>query len=172
MGRSRKKSVSKTEISTPTFISGGMAVSTVDLPPGASLSNGREERGAAPPLPAMNPNRRRGRVQTTQNVYTAFGGPAMNESQSQPNSAHPDHDDFPSPRDQAMFSDGEHVPRFGKVRPRMRSAAGDGGHSAAKARHNALMREAETETDGMDGYVNGVGGRNHKRPETHVPPVS
>ncbi|KAA6412571.1 MAG: hypothetical protein FRX48_03562 [Lasallia pustulata] len=55
----RKRSVNKSEISQPTFMSSTSSVSTVDLPPGASLSNGMDEadNGKAPPVPPINPRR-------------------------------------------------------------------------------------------------------------------
>ena len=52
----RKKSIVKSEISEPMFISATSVMDTVDLPPGASLKNGME---APPPLPPINPMRRR-----------------------------------------------------------------------------------------------------------------
>lgn len=43
----RKRSVSKAAISNPTFVSGTYTVSTVALPPGASLDNGRASPASA-----------------------------------------------------------------------------------------------------------------------------
>lgn len=53
----RKRSIQKSEISEPKFISSTSVVDTVDLPEGASLKNGME--GPPPPLPPINPRRRR-----------------------------------------------------------------------------------------------------------------
>ena len=55
----RKGSINKYDISEPTFLSSTSAVITVDLPPGASLSNGMEP---PPPIPPFNPRRKRTRT--------------------------------------------------------------------------------------------------------------
>ena len=55
----RKGSINKYDISEPTFLSSTSAVTTVDLPPGASLSNGME---LPPPIPPFNPRRKRTRI--------------------------------------------------------------------------------------------------------------
>lgn len=61
----RKRSVSKADISPPTYLSGTYdSRNVVDLPPGASLENGMDEVRAAdaamiaPPVPPINPRRR------------------------------------------------------------------------------------------------------------------
>ncbi|KAF2115903.1 hypothetical protein BDV96DRAFT_492252 [Lophiotrema nucula] len=56
MGTIRKKSIAKADISEPIFISGTSVVDTIELPAGASLKNGME---APPPVPPLNPMRRR-----------------------------------------------------------------------------------------------------------------
>ncbi|CRG86751.1 hypothetical protein PISL3812_03762 [Talaromyces islandicus] len=50
-----KRQVDKSQISEPTFVSTTSNVPIVDLPPGASLTNGME----IPPVPPMNPRRKR-----------------------------------------------------------------------------------------------------------------
>ena len=55
----RKASINKYDISEPTFLSTTCGVTTVDLPPGASLSNGMEP---PPPIPPFNPKRKRTRT--------------------------------------------------------------------------------------------------------------
>ncbi|KAL3435871.1 hypothetical protein BDV09DRAFT_166332 [Aspergillus tetrazonus] len=62
----QKRIIDKSKISEPTFISCTSNVPTVGLPPGASLSNGME----TPPIPPMNPRRRR--QTTTQTILNAF----------------------------------------------------------------------------------------------------
>lgn len=57
VGTLRKKSIAKSDISEPVFISTTSVIDTVNLPPGASLKNGMEP--APPPLPPINPMRRR-----------------------------------------------------------------------------------------------------------------
>ncbi|OMP81771.1 hypothetical protein BK809_0006079 [Diplodia seriata] len=53
----RKKSIAKSLISEPMFVSSTSVVDTIELPAGASLRNGMGE--VAPPLPPINPMRRR-----------------------------------------------------------------------------------------------------------------
>ncbi|ORY17846.1 hypothetical protein BCR34DRAFT_10232 [Clohesyomyces aquaticus] len=53
----RKKSIAKTDISEPIFVSATSVMDTVDLPAGASLKNGMDL--VAPPVPPINPMRRR-----------------------------------------------------------------------------------------------------------------
>ena len=54
----RKRSIQKSEISEPMLISSTSNFDTVNLPAGASLKNGQEP-SSAPPVPPMNPLRRR-----------------------------------------------------------------------------------------------------------------
>lgn len=56
-GMLRKKSIAKSDISEPVFVSTTSSIDLVNLPPGASLKNGAEP--AAPPVPPINPMRRR-----------------------------------------------------------------------------------------------------------------
>ena len=57
----RKRSVNKSDISDPTFLSSTSSVSTVALPEGASLRNGMDggEEVLPPPVPPINPRRNR-----------------------------------------------------------------------------------------------------------------
>ncbi|KAL1976880.1 hypothetical protein VTN31DRAFT_3162 [Thermomyces dupontii] len=64
-----KRHVDKSQISEPTLVSSTSQVPIVDLPAGASLSNGMEP----PPIPPMNPRRRRGTM-TQQLKNMARGG--------------------------------------------------------------------------------------------------
>ncbi|KAI9805480.1 MAG: hypothetical protein M1825_000731 [Sarcosagium campestre] len=58
----RKRTINKGDISEPTLLSRTSNISTVNLPPGASLSNGAAdvlaESAAPPPLPPLNPRRK------------------------------------------------------------------------------------------------------------------
>ncbi|KAG0649658.1 hypothetical protein D0Z07_3683 [Hyphodiscus hymeniophilus] len=54
----RKKSINKSEISEPKFVSTTSRVPTVDLPPGTTLQKGMD----APPIPPVNPRRRQTRA--------------------------------------------------------------------------------------------------------------
>jgi hypothetical protein len=57
---SRKRSIQKSDIGEPRLISTTSVIDTVDLPAGASLKNGMDDfQNSAPPLPAMNPLRRK-----------------------------------------------------------------------------------------------------------------
>ncbi|KAH7070178.1 hypothetical protein FB567DRAFT_564714 [Paraphoma chrysanthemicola] len=56
-GMLRKKSIAKSDISEPVFLSTTSVIDTVNLPPGASLKNGIEP--GAPPVPPINPMRKR-----------------------------------------------------------------------------------------------------------------
>lgn len=53
----RKKSINKADISDPIFLSTTSVVDTINLPHGASLKNGSQD--VPPPVPAINPMRRR-----------------------------------------------------------------------------------------------------------------
>ena len=145
----RKRSVNKQDISEPTFINCTSSVTTVDLPPGASLSNGMDSPvGPKPPVPPINPRRRRAPV--TQNVFTAFGGKSARNEQSD----HPSHH-VQSPTDtlelhrtvteppyeeRSGFSADENEPK--QKRNRLRKTSSEGGNMAAKARQQALMAES------------------------------
>ncbi|KAF2828784.1 hypothetical protein CC86DRAFT_198207 [Ophiobolus disseminans] len=56
-GMLRKKSIAKSDISDPVFVSTTSSIDLVNLPPGASLKNGAEH--TAPPVPPINPMRKR-----------------------------------------------------------------------------------------------------------------
>ncbi|KAF2865930.1 hypothetical protein BDV95DRAFT_242708 [Massariosphaeria phaeospora] len=57
-GPLRKKSVAKSEIGEPVFLSTTSVIDTIDLPAGASLRNG-VDLSLPPPVPPINPMRRR-----------------------------------------------------------------------------------------------------------------
>jgi hypothetical protein len=80
----RKKSVAKSEISEPVFLSTTSVIDTVNLPAGASLKNGIEHD--APPVPPINPMRRRfgfGRTES-QSPSSPSGGPSPYDPAIQP----------------------------------------------------------------------------------------
>ncbi|KAF2244136.1 hypothetical protein BU26DRAFT_94717 [Trematosphaeria pertusa] len=56
IGTLRKKSIAKSDISEPVFVSTTSVIDTINLPPGASLKNGIQ---TPPPVPPINPKRRR-----------------------------------------------------------------------------------------------------------------
>lgn len=70
----RKKSVAKSDISDPVFISTTSVIDTVSLPAGASLRNGLDQV-APPPVPPINPMRKRfgfGRQESSEST-TSYG---------------------------------------------------------------------------------------------------
>ena len=139
----RKRSINKQDISEPTFVSGTSSVITVDLPAGASLLNGMPDMQAgAPPVPPINPRRRR--AQPTQNLFTAFGSKSamLGGTQSTPNSARPGTPSESPYEERSTFS-GDEESKPSKPRSKLRKTSSEGGNLAAKARHQALLKEAE-----------------------------
>ena len=142
----RKRSISKQDISEPTFINCTSSVTTIDLPPGASLSNGMDSPvGPKPPVPPINPRRRR--VPATQNVFTAFGAKSVRNEQSD-NPGH--HVPYPidAPEMQRTVTEPPYEERSGfsadegepkQKRNRLRKSSSEGGSIAAKARQQAWM---------------------------------
>ncbi|RAL11654.1 uncharacterized protein BO97DRAFT_92281 [Aspergillus homomorphus CBS 101889] len=118
----QKRAVNKTLISEPTFVSCTSSVPTVGLPPGASLSNGME----TPPIPPMNPRRRR--QTTTQTILGALKG-ERHESQYSPSI------DSAMEETSNFSDDGDKRP---KSRARLRKSSSEGGNLNAKARHQLL----------------------------------
>ncbi|KAJ0421793.1 hypothetical protein BJY00DRAFT_105274 [Aspergillus carlsbadensis] len=121
----QKRTVDKSKISEPTFISCTSNVPTVGLPPGASLSNGME----TPPLPPMNPRRRR--QTTTQTILGAFKGDSRPDVPYPVPVPHADRE--PGPEHSTFSDDGEK--RIPRPRNRLRKISSEGGElNAAKVR--------------------------------------
>ena len=132
-GQGRKHSISKHDISEPTFISCTSSVDTVDLPPGASLKNGMDEPPSptvAPPIPNRNSRRKR-----TQTLRHALGKLEKAEPVSP----------IPSPSDnqtshhgrqeeRSTFSDDEPDPN---PRRRLKKTSGEGGTINSKTQAQA-----------------------------------
>ncbi|THC98446.1 hypothetical protein EYZ11_002105 [Aspergillus tanneri] len=121
-----KRVVNKTQISEPTLVSCTSNVPTVGLPAGASLSNGME----TPPIPPMNPRRRR--QTTTQTILGAFKV-----------DKHESHYPPPTPgipsEEYSTFSDeGERRP---KSRHRLRKISSEGGGLNARTRQQQALNE-------------------------------
>ena len=92
-GMLRKKSIAKSEISEPVFLSTTSVIDTVSLPPGASLKNGSEPF-VPPPVPPINPMRRR------------FGfGRSEGEKSSDGPTSHPDSDALRTPHPEPVQTD-------------------------------------------------------------------
>lgn len=124
----RKRSINKQDISDPTFISSTSSVGTVDLPPGASLSNGMEypQLGHPPPVPPLNPRRKR-----TQTLRQALSKTEKPESSLKSTITHEVYEE------RSTFSADENEPKP-KGRQRLRKISSEGGNMNAKAKQQAL----------------------------------
>jgi hypothetical protein len=129
----RKKSVTKDMISDPTFVSTTSNVPAVSLPAPPDF---RPHELASPPLPVMNPRRRR--PTATQTLFAAPGNdrvemnpgmPSMPESPNRP------HHQF---EERSTFSDEGEQRQF-KQRARLRKTSSEGGNLNARARQQAMM---------------------------------
>ncbi|KAL4914707.1 hypothetical protein BDW62DRAFT_189887 [Aspergillus aurantiobrunneus] len=125
----QKRSIDKTKISEPTFVSCTSNVPTVGLPPGASLSNGME----TPPLPPMNPRRRR--QTTTQTILGAFKND-KHESHPMPTplpraQAQPEPE---LPQEHSAFEDDGEKRSRSRPRNRLRKISSEGGEMNAAVR--------------------------------------
>ncbi|TVY65693.1 hypothetical protein LSUE1_G010262 [Lachnellula suecica] len=122
---SRKRSVNKHDISEPRFVSSTSRITTVNLPPEASLQNGME---GAPPIPPVNPMRRQTRVM--------FGLRSKKDdgSEVQPMPAATQ-----STEEMSTFSadEGDSKP---KVRQKLRKSSSEGGNLNARARKEVFAQ--------------------------------
>ncbi|KAI9778870.1 MAG: hypothetical protein M1839_007833 [Geoglossum umbratile] len=125
---SRKKSINKADISEPIFLSATSTITTVNLPPGASLKNGCE---TPPPVPPLNPRRRR--LTTTQTVFGAFSRSEKNDPPPPMPIA-----EVPPPEERSTFSADEESSRP-KFRTKLRKSSSEGGNLNARARQQAMM---------------------------------
>ncbi|EGE78591.1 hypothetical protein BDDG_01528 [Blastomyces dermatitidis ATCC 18188] len=139
LGGAHKRVIDKSKISEPTFLSSTSNVPTVGLPPGASLTN-----GSTPPIPPMNPRRRR--QTTTQTFINAFKSSDRYDQPSMPGSnptglmdeqlhqqqyhQHHSHNNH-----QSIFSEEEKRPR---PRQKLRKISSEGGNLNAKARQQLM----------------------------------
>ncbi|EGD84377.1 hypothetical protein H112_08082 [Trichophyton rubrum D6] len=132
---SHKRVVDKSQISEPTFVSTTSNVPTIGLPAGASLANG----APTPPIPPMNPRRRR--QTTTHNILGAFKGSSPSDRPDQYPHHGPKHHNQNHPNssrrseEHSTFSDDEKRPR---ARQRLRKISSEGGNLNAKARHHLM----------------------------------
>ena len=153
-GNQHKRSVNKQDISEPTFVSCTSSVDTVNLPPGASLSNGMDAisptRGPPPPIPVRDSRRKR-----TQTFLHAL---ARNEKAPDMTSAEP----APSAQgddpyeERSTFSADDEPTASTKVKQRLRKTSSEGGMNAKAARQAALQAPSpavpkfEVQSPGMD----------------------
>lgn len=127
-GLLQKRSVNKKLISEPTLVSSTSNVPLVGLPTGTSMSSISSQQGATPPpLPPMNPRRRRG----TQTILSAF---KSDKHESRVSSPAPSISD-----EQSYFPDDEKRPRS---RNRLRKTSSEGGSLNIRARQEAMVSPA------------------------------
>ncbi|RDW66452.1 hypothetical protein BP6252_10087 [Coleophoma cylindrospora] len=122
----RKKSINKSDISEPTLISSTSRITTVNLPPGSSLSNGAEP---SPPIPPINPRRRQTRVQTMFGAFASKKEDAMPSLSLQQATQSTD--------EMSTFSadEADKVPRH---RQKLRKSSSEGGNLNSIARQQAM----------------------------------
>jgi hypothetical protein len=120
----RKRSINKSDISEPRFISSTSRVTTVNLPPGSSLQNGTEVY--APPIPPVNPKRRQTRA-----IFGTLMGKKdeYDEIHSMPSATQ-------STEEMSTFSADEGEFKS-KHRQKLRKSSSEGGNLNARARHAA-----------------------------------
>jgi hypothetical protein len=142
----RKKSVTKNMISDPTLLSSTSNIPAVSLP---APPNFRPHELASPPLPIMNPRRRR--QTTTQNLFVSSGNNEKVDVRltSMPESPNRPHHRF---EERSTFSD-EGEQRQPKQRTRLRKTSSEGGNMNLKARQQAMMASSPA----MPRFPPGVG---------------
>lgn len=120
-----KRPVNKKQISEPTFVSSTSNVPLVGLPPGSSLPS----PSSAPPVPPMNPRRRRGTA--TQTILGAFKSDKTDKNDLS-RVASP----APSTADEhSVFPDEEKRPRS---RNRLRKTSSEAANLNARARQESV----------------------------------
>ena len=120
-----KKVVQKSDISEPTLVSSTSNISTVNLPPGASLSRGTSET-LPPPVPPINPRRR---TRTQQAMLNVLGrGPERTDAATFYATSPA------SEEEKSTFSDDDSP----APKPRLWKPSSEGGHMNARYRHQAL----------------------------------
>ena len=153
-GNQHKRPVNKQDISEPTFVSCTSSVDTVNLPPGASLSNGMDAisptRGPPPPIPVRDSRRKR-----TQTFLQALArgerGPEMTSAEPAPSAQGDD-----PYEERSTFSADDEPTASTKVKQRLRKTSSEGGMNAKAARQAALQAPSpavpkfEVQSPGMD----------------------
>ena len=153
-GQARKRSIVKQDISEPTFISSTSSVDTVNLPPGASLSNGMDApsptRGPPPPIPARNSRRKR-----TQTFLQALGR-SEKPSETDSTETAPNPQEYDPYEERSTFSADDEPSATSKIRQRLRKSSSEGGMNAKAARQAAMQAPSpavpnfEVQGPGMD----------------------
>lgn len=136
----RKRSINKSDISEPRFISSTSRITTVNLPPGASLQNGVDI--SAPPIPPVNPRRRQTRA-----MFGALMGRKddYDEMHSLPAATQ-------STEEMSTFSadEGEFKP---KTREKLRKSSSEGGNLNVRVRQATIA----TPSPALPGFPHGSG---------------
>lgn len=156
-GYPRKRSVNKQDISEPTFLSCTSSVDTVNLPPGASLSNGMDApsptRGPPPPIPVRDSRRKR-----THGFLQALSrADKPGETTSTEPTPSPQEDD--PYEEHSTFSADDEPTTSSKMRQRLRKSSSEGGLNAKAARQAALQAPSpavpnfEVQSPGMDQHL-------------------
>ena len=152
-GNPRKRSVNKQDISEPTFVSCTSSVDTVNLPPGASLSNGMDApsptRDPPPPIPIRDSRRKR-----TQTFLQAI---SRTEKPTEITPTQPASSSRNDPyEERSTFSADDEPTASSKMRQRLRKTSSEGGLNAKAARQAALQAPSpalphfEVQSPGMD----------------------
>ncbi|CZT02456.1 uncharacterized protein RAG0_09616 [Rhynchosporium agropyri] len=130
----RKRSINKSEISEPKFVSSTSRMTTVNLPPGSSLSNGNSNdliNDQRPPIPPVNPKRRQ-----TRTMFNDFMGRRdTDEVHYMPAATQ-------STEEMSTFSADEGDSSKPKPRARLRKSSSEGGNLSARARQAAMNAES------------------------------
>lgn len=130
----RKRSINKSEISEPRFLSSTSRVPTVELPPGASLQNGMD----APPIPPVNPRRRQTRA-----IFGFGKKDEYDDMHSLPAATQ-------STDEMSTFSadEGDSKP---KIRQKLRKSSSEGGNLNARARQAVIAAPSPALPSGFHG---------------------
>jgi hypothetical protein len=133
-------SVNKSQISEPKFLSSTSRITTVNLPPEASLQNGMATIGA-PPIPPVNPARRQ-----TRGMFGLRKKDDHEEVQPMPQATQ-------STEEMSTFSDdGESKSRS---RQKLRKSSSEGGNLNAKARQAASAKPSPAMPTGAFAVIRG-----------------
>jgi hypothetical protein len=137
----RKRSVNKSDISEPRFVSSTSRVTTINLPPEANLQNGME---VAPPIPPVNPMRRQ-----TRGMFGIRGKKDDGEVQLMPAATQ-------STEEMSTFSadEGDDKPKIRKLR----KSSSEGGNLNARARQAAIAQPSPAMPSAASGLPAGRGG--------------
>jgi hypothetical protein len=142
----RKKSVNKSDISDPIFLSSTSRITTVNLPNNISVPNGPPP-STAPPLPPMDPRRRQTRTQQMLGAWKSKG------YEPSPTPVVPVYGSA-STEDMSTFSADEADHNQPKVRRKLRKISSEGGNLNVRAQ----QAFATTPSPAVPAFPAGAGG--------------